>query len=113
MGALDLITTHGARGEITTVTVPEWIDAGVPLVIHYRKVRLSDVSEALRRAKGDQVRQNVELFVMVAQNPDGTPMFKQLDTLKLMEGADPAVLGRVMTEMGIVQTATPDDIEKN
>ncbi len=110
MSALDKIKKQGNRGaKGLFVDVPEWEN----MRIHYRKVTLDDAAEAMRRAKDNQVRQNVEMFVMIAQEEDGSPMFEQLDTLEIMTGADPEVIGRVMMEMGIIRTTAPGDAAKN
>lgn len=113
MSALDRIKAQGAR-ERGSVSVPEWGETKAqPLVIHFRPVTLNDVAASIRVAPDNPVRQNVEMFCMVAQNADGTPMFKRIDAIDLMEQADPQILGRVMREMGIVHDASVADVEKN
>ncbi len=109
MGALDKIRAHAAApAERPFVDVPEW-DA---LRIFYRKTTLNDVALALKLAPDNPVRQNVEMFVSVAEETNGEAMFRRIDVLELMEKADPNVLSRVMGEMGIVR-ASAEEIEKN
>lgn len=109
MSALDKIKAQGGRGgDRLEVTVPEWDD----LKIFYRKSNLNDLAEVIRAAPGNVVRQNVEMFVLLAQEADGKPMFKRIDVLELMEKADPEVLVRVFGEMGIL-AQRPEDVEKN
>lgn len=114
MSALDRIKAQGARSGVDTVEVPEWGEApGKPLVIHYRKPTLNDSAEAMKAAPGNPIRQNVDIFCMIAQNPDGTPMFKRIDGVELMQSADPVVMATVMQKMGVIRTETPADLEKN
>lgn len=114
MSPLDRIKAQGARSGTDTVEVPEWGDEpGKPLVIHYRPPTLNDTAEAMKAAPGNPIRQNVDIFCMIAQNPDGSPMFKRIDGIELMAKADPVVMATVMQKMGIIRTETPDDIEKN
>lgn len=114
MSPLDRIKAQHSTPGPLDVKVPEWGDGpGKPLVIRYRKLNLIDVDAAAQAAPNSTVRQNVELFCILAQNEDGSQMFKRIDALELMEHADPAVLGRVMREMGIIRTADPEAIEKN
>ncbi|CAN7585771.1 hypothetical protein LJR016_004318 [Devosia sp. LjRoot16] len=114
MSVLDRIKAQGARTGIADVKVPEWGESpDKPLVIYYRKPTLNDAAEALKAAPGNPIRQNVDVFCMIAQNADGSPMFKRIDGVDLMQAADPDVFGRLMREMGIIRTETPDDIEKN
>lgn len=114
MSALDRIKAQGARTGIADVKVPEWGESpDKPLVIYYRKPTLNDSAEAMKAAPGNPIRQNVDIFCMIAQNPDGTPMFKRIDGVEMMQSADPVIMATVMQKMGIIRTETPDDIEKN
>lgn len=109
MSALDKIKAHAAPpAERPFVIVPEWDG----LRIYYRRTNLDDVALALKLAPDNPVRQNVEMLVSVAEEESGEKMFKRIDTLELMEKADPEVMSRVMAEMGIVRQ-TPADIAKN
>ncbi len=114
---LDRIKEQGKRDQVRQVAVPEWGDAEGPLVIYYCPPTLSDVGKAAAvtaEVKGNAVRQNVELFVLLACGADGHRMFKRIDVLALMDVADPDVLGRVMMEMGIVRAPVKDAVaEKN
>jgi len=113
VSALDKIRAHGNTGG-GVVLVPEWGDPDAPLEIHFRRLSLKDLAEAARAAPDNPVRQNVELFCLIAQTPDGRPLLRRIDALTLMDEADPAVLARVMREMGIVRTAqTEADLVKN
>lgn len=114
MSALDRIKAQNAAAGPLTVSVPEWGETdGTPLVIRYRKLTLNDVAAATQAAPTNSVRQNVEMFCILAQNEDGSQMFRRIDALELMEHADPMVLGRVMREMGIIRTPDPETTEKN
>lgn len=109
MSALDRIKAHAAApAERQFVEVPEW--GG--LKVYYRRTNLDDVALALKLSPDNPVRQNVEMFVSVAEEESGEKMFKRIDTLELMEKADPEVMTRVMTAMGIVRQAA-SDIAKN
>jgi len=109
VSALDRIKAHTAQSaERLFVDVPEWDG----LRIFYRKTNLADVALAIKLAPDNPVRQNVEMFVSVAEEEGGEKMFKRIDTLELMERADPAVMLRLMTEMGIVRQSS-EDVEKN
>lgn len=109
MSALDRIKAHAAPpAERPFIDVPEWDG----LRIFYRRTSLSDVALAIKLAPDNPVRQNVEMFVSVAEEEGGEKMFKRIDTLELMEKADPAVMTRLMTEMGIVRQSA-EDVAKN
>lgn len=113
MSVLDRVRAQGARSETLTVEVAEWGDDGQPLVIHYHPPTLNNAAEALDAAPNNQIRQNVDMFCQLARNADGSPIFKRLEALDLMESADPQVLRRLMLEMGIISNGTGADLEKN
>lgn len=109
MSALDQVKAHGRRGETHTIEVPEWEG----MVIHYHRPTLDNAAHALEAAPRNQIRQNVDMFCQLACDAAGKPIFKRIDALELMAEADPQVLGRLMREMGIIGSETPEDIEKN
>lgn len=90
------------------VQVPEWGDEQGPLAIHYGRISMRHISDAARMAPNDPVRQNVEMFCMLARDAAGKPLFGRAEAVTLMEDADPEVLGRIMKEMGIIREAAPD-----
>lgn len=110
MGALDRIKAQGAAGG-GVVEVPEWGDETGPLQVHFRRIMLRDVSEAARAAPDDPVRQNLEVFVRIARDAAGQPLFRLIDALELMDVADPAVMGRVLREMGVIRPAAETTVK--
>lgn len=90
------------------VEVPEWGDDNGPLQIHYGRISLRHISDAARMAPNDQVRQNIEVFCMIARDVDGMALFNRAEAVMLMEDADPAVLVRIMSQMGIIRGAGLD-----
>jgi len=114
---LGRVKAHGKRDEWRQVVVPEWGDEAGPLVIHHHPPTLGDVGKAAAvtaEVRGDAVRQNVELFVLLARDAQGNPLFRRADVPELLEVADPDVLGRVMMQMGIVRVPVKEtDAEKN
>lgn len=111
------VRAHGKRDEWHQVEVPEWGDTAGPLVIHHHPPTLGDIGKAAAvtaEVRGDAVRQNVELFVILARDAQGNPLFRRADVPELIETADPDVLGRVMLQMGIVRAPVKDAVaEKN
>ncbi len=111
MSALERIRAAAKARAGGVVVVPEWGD----LAVHYRPVKLGDVEAALAISRGSQVRQNIELFVRIAQDADGKPLFDRIDAIELLELLDPHVIGRVLRQVGIISddAAAIDEAEKN
>ena len=110
---LERIKAQGARDTKRTVSVPEWGEPGKPLVIHYTPPNLGHVSSSLKAAPDDPVRQNVDVFCQLARDAEGALLFNRIDGVALMESADPAILRRLMVEMGIIAVATAEEAEGN
>lgn len=123
MSILDNIRAHSEPDKVRTIEVPEWgtlakrddagnkIDPGKPLVIHFTMVTLGDIAEAQEVAKGNQVRLEVELLCMKAEDAEGKKLFRRIDAVELMRTADPVVLRRITTELMVRRPA--DEIAKN
>jgi len=77
------------------IEVPEWGEGATPLIVHYRRANLRDISEATQLAKGDQFLANAYLVTAKALDAAGKPLFKRVDAGFLAESADPAVVGRI------------------
>lgn len=103
---LKSIRAHSQPERVRTIDVPEWGE-----VIHYRMVTLADMHETQRAAPDNPARQEAELICLKALKQDGTPMFKRIDVLVLLEEADPVVVRRIANAM--IGRKSADDIEKN
>lgn len=111
MSALDKVRAAAKARAGGMVVVPEWGN----LEVHYRPVKLGDVEAALAVSRGSQVRQNIEVFVRIAMDGGGKPLFEKIDALELLELLDPHVIGRVLRQVGIIadEAAAVDEAEKN
>jgi hypothetical protein len=98
MSILDRVKAHADSKKVRTLEVPEWGEEGAPLVIHYTMVTLAELAQ-VRSISPDPARQSAEIVCMKACNADGTPMFKRIDVLELMENAAPEVVLRIADAM--------------
>lgn len=82
-----------------TITVPEWGTPGAPLVIHYDPLTVAERDKIRRRADGIDDTGTLEYLVRViilkAKDPDGRPLFKNVDRHILLTQADERIVRRV------------------
>lgn len=108
---LERIKAQSDDQDLKTIEVPEWGDGAGPLIIHYRKVTLADMSSARAVARDDPFRTNCEIICLKALDAEGKPMFKRLDALELMQHADPQIVVRIADAMTVRPSA--EAAEKN
>ncbi len=103
---------HFRADERRRVEIPEWGEAGAPLVLFAAPVTLADKRKLHNRYKDGGLQ---EMFVHVlidkAQTEDGKPAFTLEDKRALMTSVDPAVVERVAEQL--LASATVEDAEKN
>lgn len=109
------IAGHFGGADVHRIEVPEWGEAGEPLVVCYRRANLRDIAEASRLADGDQFIANARLVAAKALDTDGKPLFRMVDATFLCEEADPAVVSRLAGAItsGVPTTAAVEAAEKN
>lgn len=88
------ISAQFGADELHQIEVPEWGEPGKPLVIHYRRATLRQISEAGKRSD-DQFVLNARLVAMKALDDKGTRLFTSADTQFLLDEADPSVIARI------------------
>lgn len=97
--------------ELHAIEVPEWGEPGAPLLIHFRRASLRQISEASKLAGGDPFMMNARLIAMKALDETGKPLFKMVDAQFLLDSADPAVVARIAG--AISGGVTAEEAEKN
>jgi hypothetical protein len=75
--------------------VPEWGEAGAPLEVFARPLTLAELSKIQKYAAGDEVLLSVYTVIFKALDSSGEPLFNLGDKSLLLNGADPAVVGRL------------------
>ncbi len=109
---IDRVSTHYehvlSKGLLGPIDVPEW-DAK----IYYRgTTTLADESRVIKLTQeGKTTEALVVSLIMRARDDKGELLFDMGDRIKLMNSADPAVILRVITEMGAAEKEALDDIK--
>lgn len=104
------IRKHGQADELRSIAVPEWGEAGEPLVIHFRPVTVADYAQ-VSAIESNPMRFGVRMIVHKGLDAQGGRLFNLADALELMETADPAVIMRVSNAMN--ERVTREQAEKN
>jgi len=101
MPAIDRVKAHWS--ELITqrreITVPEWGDAGGPLVIHVRPTNMAQRSKLMKLGQANDLAFCAETLILRARDADGAPLFTPKDADTLMTSCDPDVLVRVAGEI--------------
>ena len=96
---LQRIVARTSAGTLRQLEVPEWGEAGAPVVIHYRMVTLGELEQVRRTFPENPMRQNVEIICSKALDEAGKPLFARIDAVALMESVDASLLLRIATQM--------------
>lgn len=109
---IDRARLHFRADERRVIEVPEWGEAGQPLMLYAAPCTLADKRVLHNRYKdGGLQEMYVHSLVMKAQHEDGKPAFDLADKRALMTSVDPAVVERVAE--AILASASEEDAEKN
>lgn len=109
---IDRARLHFRVDERRAIEVPEWGEAGTPLVLHAAPCTLADKRILHNRYKdGGLQEMYVHALIMKAQKEDGTPAFTLEDKRALMTAVAPAVVERIAE--AILASASVEDAEKN
>jgi len=106
MGVLDNATAHFEAMGIRQIEVSEW-----DTVIHCSPFTMNEKRKLLKVAKNDDLEFLVRALIMKAKDAQGDPMFDLSDKVALMNGVDPDVITRVVTE--ITTSHSVEDMEGN
>lgn len=92
MPAIDNVLAHFSGLEGWTVEVPEW-----ELTIHCKPQTLNQRRALLKSTRdNDEVDAAVEALILLSLDEDGKRIFSKEDKPKILRGADPDVLLRVV-----------------
>jgi hypothetical protein len=80
---------------LKTILVPEWGEDGQPLEVCSKPLTLAELSQIQKWAGDDEVLLSVYTVIFKALDSDGNRLFKMADKTFLMNGANPAVVGRL------------------
>lgn len=94
---------------MASTMVPEWGEAGVPLEVFARPLTLAELSKIQKYADGDEVLLSVYTVIFKALDNSGELLFTLADKHLLLNGADPAAVGRlanwILSSAGSAATA--------
>ncbi|MEY2653822.1 MAG: hypothetical protein RLZZ524_850 [Pseudomonadota bacterium] len=109
---IDRARLHFRADERRAIEVPEWGEAGAPLVLFAAPVTLADKKRLHNRYKdGGLHEMYVHALIDKAQTEAGAPAFTLDDKRSLMTAVDPGVVERIAAQ--ILAAAGPEDAEKN
>lgn len=109
---IDRARLHFSGDVPRRIEVPEWGEAGVPLVLLAAPVTLADKKLLHNRYKdGGLQEMYVHALILKARTEDDKPAFTLEDKRTLMTAVDPGVVERIAAL--IIDAAGPEDAEKN
>jgi hypothetical protein len=75
--------------------VAEWGEEGAPLAVYAKPLTLAELSQIQKYAGSDEVLLSVYTVIFKALDADGQRLFKLADKHLLLNGANPAAVGRL------------------
>jgi hypothetical protein len=109
---IDRARMHFRGDEPRRIEVPEWGEAGAPLVLLATPVTLAEKKQLNNRYKdGGLWEMYVHALILKARTPDGKPAFDLADKRDLMTGAAPEVVERIAQQ--ILHIVEAEDAAKN
>lgn len=110
---LERALAHFENRAMHQIEVPEWGEAGTPLIVYFKTPNMSDLSRVQRESKGDTIEQAARLVVLRASDADGTRLFQNASYIELMKHCDPAVVSRIANAIIDEAKLDPASAEKN
>jgi len=105
MDVLDIAKQHFSDIERKEIEVLEWLDdKDRPVIIYSSPFTLNDRKKLMKMAGEDTHEFIVRALILKAENKAGEKMFDLSDKVSLMNGVDPDVVTRIVTEMGSNET---------
>jgi len=99
MSAIDKAVAHFDALPSRIIEVPEWGDAGGPLLVHARPVTMAQKAAISKRADGDTIKTCVYAIITLAKDAGGEALFTLEDKHKLMHQVDGEVVVRLAGEL--------------
>lgn len=95
------------KREMGFIEVPEWGGK----VFFIRRPNVREWVEISKAFEQDVAAAQVTTFLLMARKEDGTRLFNSHERLFIEENCDPAVLRRVVGEMGIFEALAGESVE--
>lgn len=109
---LDRARAHYAARGVQTIEVPEWGEAGQPLILYWTPITLSERQRIVNRVRDSQTLEAMVYAIIIkAQDAQGQPAFTVEDKHALMNSVDAAVVERISG--AILAAQSVEDAEKN